>query len=302
MGLLSTVNGRRPGEPRPGYYLFALRLGETPGRWARELDSTTSWVGTPPAMRCRTQWGAETSSVPIHQFGWSVECGGSKGNGIVVPLEPFSPSSILTRLCAPTRCQVRCRVSPQKTVCMEKIADLKDRPGPDGNGNSRKQSPKRRPKKLRARAHHKETSQKPNTFLACRVLLAIIIVETTTHAQRAQRDHGWGLQSPPASASGGYTTCRLQLAGGCSDSTGAVSRPPPLANVPGARSDRPPRLTPGPGFVSGIGRQDHAVDSHEPLWPVLHAPRVYPTPPHPNAPDDMSASSPLQPASEGIQS
>lgn len=146
MGLLSTVNGRRPGEPRPGYYLFALRVGETPGRWARELDSTTSWVGTPPAMRCRTQWGAETSSVPIHQFGWSVECGGSKGNGIVVPLEPSSPSSILTRLCAPTRCQVRCRVSPQRTVCMEKIADLKDRPRPDGNGNSRKKGPKRRPR------------------------------------------------------------------------------------------------------------------------------------------------------------
>jgi hypothetical protein len=87
MGLLSTVNGRRRGEPRPGYYLFV-----PPGRWARELDSTTSWVGTPPAMRCRREWGAEECRDLVYPHSsirvWSVEAARAT-NGVVVPIEPW---------------------------------------------------------------------------------------------------------------------------------------------------------------------------------------------------------------------
>lgn len=58
-----------PGRAAPGLLSVRADTGrDTPDGWARNLDSTTSWVGTPPAMRCRTQWGVETSSVPIHQF------------------------------------------------------------------------------------------------------------------------------------------------------------------------------------------------------------------------------------------
>lgn len=157
MGLLSTVNGRRPAAPG----LLSVRAERGSDRWARGLDSTTSWVGTPPAMRCRTQWGAETSSVPIHQFGCgvcSVEAARATASWFQSSHAPHPPS--IARLCAPTRCQVRCRVSPQRTVCMEKIADLKDRPRFDGNGNSRKQSPRGG---QRTRGHHKETHQNAKT-------------------------------------------------------------------------------------------------------------------------------------------
>lgn len=189
---------------------------------------------------------------------WSVECGGSKGNGVVVPIEPSPHPPSIARLCAPTRCQVRCRVSPRRTVCMEKIADQKDRPRPDGNGNSRKQSPKSRPRKLRTRI----VTKKP----AINQTLSWPAGSCSPSGHHRQNNHPrttsatWRMGVPGATGFGlgGVTppVCRLQPADGCSDSTAVYpspSRPPPLANVPGPRSDRPPRLTPGPAFVSGIG-------------------------------------------------
>lgn len=196
------VDGQWTASGRAAPGLLSVRTERGSDRWARNFDSTTSWVGTPPAMRCRTQWGAETPSVPIHQFGCgvcSVEAARATASWFQSSHAPHPPS--IARLCAPTRCQVRCRVSPQRTVCMEKIADLKDRPRFDGNGNSRKQSPRGQG----TRGHHKEIRQKPNTFLACRVLLTIrpsSSKQPHTHNERNGMDGGCRAH-PPASASGG---------------------------------------------------------------------------------------------------
>lgn len=162
---------------------------------------------------------------------WSVECGGSKGNGVVVPIEPSPHPPSIARLCAPTRCQVRCRVSRRRTVCMGKIADQKDRPRPDGNGNSRKQSPKSRPRKLRTRLVTKKPAiNQTLSWPAGSCSPSGHHRQTTTHAQRAQHG-GWGSQEPPASASGGL---HLQSVV-CSPQTAAATPQPSIHLHPDRR-------------------------------------------------------------------
>lgn len=259
MGLLSTVNGRRPGEPRPGYNLFALILAETPPTVGL-ATSIRQPVGLGRLPRCDAELNGVQRRRPSPFINSGVECGvwrqqgqRRRGSNRAIP-----PSAIHRATLRSHTLSGEMQGLPTKDGVMGKIADQKDRPRPDGNGNSRKQSPKSRPRKLRTRL----VTKKP----AINQTLSWPAGSCSPSGHHRQNNHPgttsatWRMGVPGATGFGlgGVTppVCRLQPADGCSDSTAihpSPSRPPPLANVPGPRSDRPPRLTPGPAFVSGIG-------------------------------------------------